>query len=258
MATIVVKLPDDRTEYGTIQVEDDAGNVLAGPFPAYGKADNSRASNEGNPSRDPVRPYGDTPTGGYLLGAVEPTGAGTGFSEPTYGNAGAIRLIPNSGQALEAEHNGRSGLLIHGGSTNATGGLRPTYGCVRVGNDDMAKVVDAYLTAPGGSCSASQENVVVTGPGTPGAQAGVVDGNLDPPGGFGFPGGGGSLATRAPWQAVTRRSGRVLAVSRRWSSQPTTRAHESGGPSTVSPARRQAASPLSSSTTVRRTTLPGW
>jgi hypothetical protein len=40
MTEIVVELPADRRYLGTLTLKDDQGRVVAGPFPAFGKADN--------------------------------------------------------------------------------------------------------------------------------------------------------------------------------------------------------------------------
>src|SRR3989442_355748 len=62
---IDVELPTDRARPGKLTLKDDQGHVLAGPFDVLGKADNGRAAQEGNPTRDSTRSYGDTPTGTY-------------------------------------------------------------------------------------------------------------------------------------------------------------------------------------------------
>ena len=53
-------------------------------------------------------------------------------------------MVPTGGQANEAEANGRKGLMIHGGDRDGAGRLRRTHGCVRVGNDDMARIINAF------------------------------------------------------------------------------------------------------------------
>lgn len=138
---IRVILPVDRTQYGTLQVSDDAGTALAGPFDCYGKSDNLSAKAKGNPTRDPTRSFGDTPTGKYR-GFVNDM-ARTPANDKTYGPQGVISLDPQSGQAKVAKENGRFGLLIHGGALNAAGRLRPTFGCVRVADGDMVAILRA-------------------------------------------------------------------------------------------------------------------
>ena len=60
-------------------------------------------------------------------------------------------LDPVSGQAKIPKQNGRFGLLIHGGDLNAAGKLRPTFGCVRVFNNDLADLLQAIRAADDGS-----------------------------------------------------------------------------------------------------------
>jgi len=138
---IDVQLPRDRTQTGSLSVSDDAGTALAGPFDALGKADNAAAKARGNPTRDPTRSFGDTPTGGYR-GFVNHL-TRTPANDRTYGPQAIITLDPTSGQAKIAKTNGRFGLLIHGGDLNAAGRLRPTFGCVRLSNPSMKKLLAA-------------------------------------------------------------------------------------------------------------------
>lgn len=138
---IRVSLPAERTRYGNLLVSDDAGTTLAGPFDCYGKADNLSAKAKGNPTRDPTKSFGDTPTGKYR-GFINDI-ARTPSNDKTYGPQAVITLDPQSGQAKVAKENGRFGLLIHGGDLNAAGRLRPTFGCVRVANGDMKAILAA-------------------------------------------------------------------------------------------------------------------
>lgn len=138
---ISVQLLKDRTQIGSLSVADDAGTALAGPFDAFGKADNAAAKARGNASRDPTRSFGDTPTGRYR-GFVNNL-ARTPANDRTYGPQSIISLDPVSGQAKVAKTNGRFGLLIHGGDLNAAGKLRPTFGCVRLSNASMKSMLKA-------------------------------------------------------------------------------------------------------------------
>ncbi len=107
--------------------------VVAGPFTCFGKADNAMAARHGNPRRDTTRRFGDTPSGEYRARFVHTPQRDTN----TYGVNGYIMMEPIGGDALVARRNGRSGLWIHGGSVR-NGRLRPTFGCVRVFDSDMA------------------------------------------------------------------------------------------------------------------------
>lgn len=131
---VFVTLPHDRATTGFIMLIA-GGKTLAGPFRVLGKADDEMAAKKGNPDRDPTQPFGDTPTGDYT--------ATLGTRAASYGPNGVIELSPASGNALTAEENGRDGLLIHGGKPNKLGKLRPTYGCLRVADDDMGIIMNA-------------------------------------------------------------------------------------------------------------------
>jgi hypothetical protein len=115
MIEIVVELPTDRRKLDRLTLKDDAGEVLAVPFDAYGKSDNLTAINHGNASRDPLVPYGDTPLGSYEVPRAMATGPSTNCPDHSYGSSGALVLRPVGGQPLTAGANGRTGLLIHSG-----------------------------------------------------------------------------------------------------------------------------------------------
>jgi L,D-transpeptidase catalytic domain len=147
---IRVMLPKDRRTPGEIVVVDGDGVVLLGPFPCLGKGDNAGAIEHANRTRDPVRPFGDHPTGVYRITSIQ-------RNKPpahSYGSA-FFHIEPTEGQALEAKLAGRVGLAIHGGDPGADGVLRPTNGCLRVRNDvavTMANVVqvnDVYVCQEG-------------------------------------------------------------------------------------------------------------
>lgn len=110
------------------------------------KSDNAAAAAAGNPSRDPLWRLGDLPAGEYVA-RLEPRPM---LPVETYGPHRPLRLIPQSGPALQARRNGRTGLLLHGGVLNKWKKLRPTLGCCR--DDDetqeaiVAEMVRAVLT----------------------------------------------------------------------------------------------------------------
>jgi hypothetical protein len=180
MIEIVVELPADRRYLGTLTLKNDQGRVVAGPFPAFGKADNITAINHANAARDPTLPYGDTPEGSYEVTSAVATGDGTHFSSHSYGVSGALALRPVNGQALTAAGNGRTGLMIHGGELGAGGRVRPTHGCIRLSDADMAALITGLETiATAGNapvCSIQRINATVTMGDT---DAGEDDG--DPP-----------------------------------------------------------------------------
>jgi hypothetical protein len=117
---------------GRMTVADEAGNILA-VVPFLALSDNARAAQEGNPTRDPLKPYGDTPTGVWAVQQGTPQ-----LNVRTYGPYAPLILSPLSGQAVLAYADGkRSGIWVHSGDLSTTGHLRPTYGCIRVHNSSL-------------------------------------------------------------------------------------------------------------------------
>lgn len=148
-ARLRVSLPRDRLKLGTIDLMK-AADPASGfpwqqclpPIHCYGKADNAQAIKAGNPNRDPLRTDGDFPLGEYSCRLVIPTDAEIADAVflREYGLHGYIELTAVSGDALTAAKNGRDGLRLHSGALNAFGGLRPTYGCLRVSDGDFLAI----------------------------------------------------------------------------------------------------------------------
>ena len=130
-----VTLPRNRNIPGELVALDDDGQVIH-RCPVLGKADNAKAAEMGNPTRNPLLRFGDTPTG---LWCCEKRGPEAPAS--TYGVHSVIVMIPISGDALRAST--RSGIWLHGGApgrNSATAFLRRTHGCLRVADDDMRQI----------------------------------------------------------------------------------------------------------------------
>lgn len=144
---IEVKLANDRRQAGTLVVRKVGGQVLLADIPVLGRADQGTAERMQNASADPLKPFGNTPLGGYGVTQIISTGPGTPYDAVRYGPNGAIRLEPVSGDALVAKLNGRTGLLIHAGREKANGKLTPTNGCLRVSNSNMRRIIDAIVSA---------------------------------------------------------------------------------------------------------------
>jgi hypothetical protein len=148
MLQIQVRVPRDRTRLGVLELIDAGGKTILGPVDCYCKADNASAAKFGNPSRNPERSHGDTPTGGYnAFVSTPPASFGPEYLKK-YGPNAFLVMDPTSGQALRAKQNGRHGLLVHGGALNAQGKLRPTFGCVRVFDADMTRLL-GLIGGPG-------------------------------------------------------------------------------------------------------------
>jgi len=126
-----MKLHADRST-GHMTAYNEAGEVLA-VVPFLAVADHTKAVQEGNPTRSPLKPYGDTPTGVWSVRVGTPQ-----LNVKTYGPYAPLILTPVSGEAVVAYKEGhRSGIWVHSGDLNSAGRLRPTYGCIRVHNSTL-------------------------------------------------------------------------------------------------------------------------
>lgn len=137
---VLISLPRDRSLVGQLRIYDrEGGDLIYGPVGCLGKADNARAAEEGNPSREPAKGYGDTPTGNFTWRSV-----GKGSSKRTFGPHRRWAMRGQTGDFLKREEAARArgvataAIMIHGGDLTKNGVLRPTFGCPRVHNDDMA------------------------------------------------------------------------------------------------------------------------
>lgn len=144
VARITVILPHDRAVPGTLTATDAAGNPLSGPWPALGRADDGLASTRGNPGRNPLHPFGDTPTGEFEVVGRLPAHEDPRARE-IFGNLGALTIRPASGQAMEADANGRTQFLIHGGPTLQAA----TDGSIRIPDEAMTELLSLMPANPG-------------------------------------------------------------------------------------------------------------
>lgn len=155
---VLVTLTHDRTKLGTAAIFSDTGSLLRS-VRCLGKSDNQAAIFHNNPTRDPLKPFGDIPTGNYrgVVSVVH-------VPDRSYGPHPVIVLNPVSGDCVTAQDNGRWGLLAHGGDPTNEGGLRPTDGCIRFDNSSMA-----YFNSLGVKEITFEvvETVTVTAPTTP-------------------------------------------------------------------------------------------
>ncbi len=117
------------------------GVLICGTFTAdcLALSDNQAAVDAGNPTHDPLKPMGDLPTGTYRCQIVN-----AGDPVHSYGPHRRLLLTGINGDALTAMAV-RSGLMVHGGDLNPAytwwGGLRPTHGCLRLKDEDMAALL---------------------------------------------------------------------------------------------------------------------
>ena len=155
MSWVDVRLPHDRSQPGRLRLMTEG--MALWDCPALGKADNAGAAAHGNPTRDPLRPYGDLPTGTYAVIGVSPVDRGDAEEVDRFGPWGKMVLDPEGGPALEAKRNGRYGLLIHGGRLSPAQRLRPTYGCLRVTDPAIEQIVAHHRADPITRCLVTEE-----------------------------------------------------------------------------------------------------
>ena len=157
MKRIVVLLPSNRSLVGQLFVYDE-DHVCFGPVAALGKADGGEAAAHGNPSRDPAKPFGDTPTGQFIgslryeentphdlhsFGNPDWTGKIPIIHlQPLNGDSDAWRRQMFEGAAVDV------GLAIHSGAPGGFGELRPTFGCVRVKQGDRDAILAQLAGLP--------------------------------------------------------------------------------------------------------------
>jgi hypothetical protein len=140
MFRVRVELHVDRNRSGSLNVLDEDGRTVMGPFAVAGRASDALADANGNAGRDPNFLYGDTPTGVYRVTQVLGSGSGTTFPAAEFGPHGVIVLEGVSGKGAIAEANGRFHLLIQAGRLAPSGELRATAGALRLANDDIRKL----------------------------------------------------------------------------------------------------------------------
>ena len=131
MLYMKVSVPEARN--GTAVVEFGSGGSRLATGLAVASASAPLATKHGNPSCDPMRPWGHPPIGGYALLAQGAVPAGC---ELEYGPHMLV-FQPMSGKALEAEAFGRLLLPVYAGPSGKDGRLRPTQGGLRLQQDQF-------------------------------------------------------------------------------------------------------------------------
>lgn len=136
-----VLLPKNRDHPGWLRVEVEGSPQTEFRVLGRGSATvkkNGVSKPTGNHTRNPFRYAGNTPIGDYTSPEIVST---DGWEQGSYGPWGAVRLKAIGGDALVAERLGRTGLLIHGGTTGRFDGFRSTMGCLRLQNGDMRRLI---------------------------------------------------------------------------------------------------------------------
>ncbi|MFZ3199637.1 MAG: hypothetical protein WA175_00655 [Candidatus Acidiferrales bacterium] len=149
---IIIRLPSNRDFAGQLHLENPSGKRIAGPFPVGGRADNKLAQDNGNPDRNRLLPFGDTPLGEYQILQIIASGTGTAYAAEEFGAAGIVLLQPKDGEAVLADANGRFGFFIQGGAVSRKGALRPTEGSLRLFNGHQRNFIAALRRLGGADC----------------------------------------------------------------------------------------------------------
>ncbi len=147
MSKFVVVVPEGRRAAGRGVLLGENGRVRLGPLAVLATASDAVAARHGNPERDWREPFGDTPTGSYVIAGALPPGAARRGSGAEFGLLGALALAPAAGNALVALRAGRIRFLLHGGPLDSNGLLRPTCGGLRVSDADLVALVRAINEA---------------------------------------------------------------------------------------------------------------
>jgi hypothetical protein len=158
MSRLVVGLSPDRNVCGILNLYDAQGRRICGPFPVAGRSTDARAAANGNPSRNPLVRFGDTPTGVYQVRDVLKSGRATPFEAARFGPNGIVVLEAVSGDAVLAEGNGRFHILIVGGKLSATGKLQSTAGSLRLSDENQRTLNKALRKLHGVSCEIEEHS----------------------------------------------------------------------------------------------------
>jgi hypothetical protein len=143
MDRLIVELSPNRDRCGGISLIDENGRKVRGPFPVAARSSDNIALTNGNPQRDTLLRFGDTPTGGYLVRRILKSGSGTKFPTSRFGPHGLIVMEPVAGDAACADANGRFHFLIIGGDLSSDRKLRSTAGSLRLRNDHLRSLIKA-------------------------------------------------------------------------------------------------------------------
>jgi hypothetical protein len=196
MSKLVIVVPVGRRRAGRALLLGGDGRTWLGPVRVLATASSWRASRHGNPDRDWHRPFGDTPTGSYVVGGSLPPGVmpSSLSKRSRFGMLGALVLDPAAGNALEAAKRGRTRFLLHGGPSDAEGRLRPTFGGLRVADKDLRDTFRAVNAVHAeGDPVTSVEVAETIAPSWP------LEDELDEAGRFNFTDDGDTASRRSPF-----------------------------------------------------------
>ena len=149
--TILFALHKNRLIPGDAVITDDTGVVHLGPWECLGCCDSFAATQHDNPTCDPLKPWGSTPTGTYKIQSLLNHGP-LEANIHSYGPYDTLALIGTSGDALAATGGSdplRSGIEAHAGDPGPNGVLRVTHGCLRSSNPDQLVMI-TFVNGNGG------------------------------------------------------------------------------------------------------------
>jgi hypothetical protein len=136
MYRLEIRLPENRRFCGSLTLFSPSGDVVLGPLPVAGTADQELAAKNFNPTRTPLLPYGHTPQGFYRFSRLISMREGDLVDIARYGRFGIAVFDPCAGDAALAEAAGRFELWLHGGSF-IEDKLSSTAGSLRVFDHDQ-------------------------------------------------------------------------------------------------------------------------
>lgn len=169
MQRLEIKLPVRREFCGCLTLYASNGDIQVGPVPVSAKAGDRLSTQNYNPSRTPLLPYGDTPVGTYRFSRLLSMREADGVDVERYGRFGVAVFDPAAGDAALAEAAGRFELWIHGGSERVDQHLASTAGSLRLHDDDQRQIMRAFARTSSVVCE------VVVDPCVEGQYGNVVD-----------------------------------------------------------------------------------
>jgi hypothetical protein len=126
MLRIALRVPEDRERAGHVELL--VGSQVVAEGHGCGSIDARIAKRLKNPSRDPLRPGGHTPSGRYEMRAH---GSTPEDARAEYGNT-LLLFEPVDGDALRAQSYGRLALLVYAGNPGRDMHMKRTQGGVRI------------------------------------------------------------------------------------------------------------------------------
>jgi hypothetical protein len=141
MSSLLIVVPRTRAYCGRLALLGADGRTRLGPLRVLATTSRRVASKHGNPTCDPLHPFGHTPAGRYVVASTLPPGYAHPRRPARYGYVGAVLLAPISGDARASLANGRQVFALHSGPMDRLNRLRPTRGGLRVSDEDLTSLL---------------------------------------------------------------------------------------------------------------------